>query len=176
MQGLIHVYTGDGKGKTTAALGLGMRAAGAGLRVLMIQLLKDSPSGELNAAKAFGDGFKIMRFQKGKKGFIWEMTEEEINELKTETQNALKYAEKAMNTGECDVLILDEIFGCIGNLIITEEDVLSLLKRKKEAVEIVLTGRNAPESIINAAHYVTEMRAVKHPLYSGISARKGIEY
>ena len=82
MQGLVHIYTGDGKGKTTAALGLALRAAGTGKKVIMIQFLKDTPCGELESAKLFGDNFKILRFQKGQKGFIWEMSEEEIEVLK----------------------------------------------------------------------------------------------
>lgn len=176
MEGLVHVYTGDGKGKTTAALGLGLRAAGAGLSVIMIQFLKDTDTGELTSCKEFGNKFKIMRFQKGQKGFIWECTEEEKQELLNETREGLKEAEKLSKSGSCDVLILDEIFGAIGNMLTNEEEILKLIKGKNKNVELVLTGRNAPESIIKAAHYVTEMRAVKHPLYSGIHARRGIEF
>ncbi len=176
MQGLVHVYTGDGKGKTTASLGLGMRACGAGFKVLMIQFLKDTPCGELESVSAFGEKFKLMRFQKGQKGFIWEMSEEERRELEKETREGLDFAKGALKSGEYDMVILDEIFGCLGNMLITEQDILKLIQEKNENVELVLTGRNAPESICRASHYVTEMRAQKHPLYSGISARRGIEY
>lgn len=176
MQGLIHVYTGDGKGKTTAALGLGMRAAGCGLKVIMIQFLKDNDCGELCSCEKLGENFEIKRFQKGHKGFIWEMTEEEIEILKKETKDGFDFAVKTAKNGECDVLILDEIFGCVGNMLLTENDIIDMLDKKSEKTEIVLTGRNAPDSICKKAHYVTEMRGIKHPLYSGISARRGIEY
>lgn len=176
MQGLVHIYTGDGKGKTTAALGLGMRAFGAGLKVVIIQFLKDTPCGELKAAEKLGENFKILRFQKGRKGFIWEMTDTQREELKKETLEGFNYAKSLSKSGECDVLILDEIFGCIGNLLITESELLDLIKVKNEKTELVLTGRNAPDTVCRAAHYVTEMRAQKHPLYMGISARKGIEF
>lgn len=176
MQGLVHIYTGDGKGKTTAALGLALRAAGAGKKVIMIQFLKDTPCGEMKSAKLLGDNFKILRFQKGQKGFIWEMSEEEIEVLKKETQDGLNNASCIAKSGECDVLILDEIFGCLGNMLISEEELIDFIKDKNENTELVLTGRNAPERVCALAHYVSEIRAVKHPLYSGIPAREGIEF
>lgn len=176
MQGLVHIYTGDGKGKTTAALGLALRAAGTGKKVIMIQFLKDTPCGELESAKLFGDNFKILRFQKGQKGFIWEMSEEEIEVLKKETQDGLNNASRIAKSGECDVLILDEIFGCLGNMLISEDELIDFIKDKNENTELVLTGRNAPQRVCALAHYVSEIRAVKHPLYSGIPAREGIEF
>ena len=176
MQGLVHIYTGDGKGKTTAALGLALRAAGTGKRVKMIQFLKDTPCGELESAKLFDEKFEILRFQRGRKGFIWEMNEEEIDELKKETHEGLKNAAELSKNGECDVLILDEIFGCLGNCLITEDELINIIKEKNDETELVLTGRNAPEKVCALAHYVSEIRAVKHPLYSGIPAREGIEF
>lgn len=169
----IHIYTGDGKGKTTAALGLGLRAAGSGFSVCMIQFLKDDPTGELKAIQKLPN-FRVFRFQKKTKGFFCNMTDEEKEIAKVETEKALSFAEKLLENRGCDVLILDEIIVCLSCGLISQERLLTLLQSKN--AEIILTGRNAPESIKNAADYVSEIRAEKHPFDSGCPARQGIEY
>ncbi len=169
----IHVYTGDGKGKTTAALGLGLRAAGSGYSVAMVQFLKDEPTGELEAIKKLPN-FKVFRFQKKTKGFFCDMSAEEKEILKIETEEALIFAENLLKTCGCDVLILDEIFICLSCGIVSEERLIKLLQTGNS--EIILTGRDAPESIRDTADYVSEIRAEKHPYDCGCPARCGIEY
>ncbi len=169
----IHIYTGDGKGKTTAALGLGLRAAGCGYSVSMIQFLKDEPTGELNAIQNLPN-FRIYRFQEKAKGFFCDMSDEEKDILKEETEKALRFAEHLLKSGGCDVLILDEIFICLSCGLVCRERLLKLLQTGH--AEIILTGRDAPESIKTMADYVSEIRAEKHPFNEGCPARRGIEY
>ncbi|NLY43470.1 MAG: cob(I)yrinic acid a,c-diamide adenosyltransferase [Clostridiaceae bacterium] len=173
--GLVQVYTGDGKGKTTAAIGQGIRSAGRGLKVVMIQFLKSCDTGELHICNQLGDCFKIVRFEK-KRGFFWTLNEKEIAELKTEVNKALEYAQEIMKKEECDVLILDEIMAVIHNNLIDERFICELIQKKPQSIELILTGRDAPKGIVDLADYVSEIIPVKHPMEKGISARKGIEY
>ncbi|KPU27084.1 cob(I)yrinic acid a c-diamide adenosyltransferase [Caloranaerobacter sp. TR13] len=174
-KGLIQVYTGDGKGKTTAALGLGLRAVGYGYKVKMIQFLKGRDSGELFSTKNFNGDFEIYRFDKSKK-FFWNMNEAEKEELKKKISNAFEFIEEIIKKNDCDILILDEIMGVISNKLVSIDRVLHILDIKPENMEIILTGRNVPEAILDRADLVSEMKMVKHPFEKGISARKGIEY
>jgi len=174
-KGLIHVYTGDGKGKTTAAIGLGIRALGNGYKVYMVQFLKSQDTSELKVIEKLEPGFKLFRFEK-KRGFIWNLKEEEIAQLKAEVQEAFSFVKTVLERSECDVLILDEIMAAMGNGLIDVNDVADVLKNKPEAVEIILTGRNAPAVILELSDYVSEITCKKHPFEKGIGARKGIEY
>lgn len=174
-RGMIQVYTGDGKGKTTAAIGQGIRAYGNGLRVVMIQFLKSNETGELNVLKNLGDNFKLVRLEK-KRGFVWTLKAEEIEELKKEVIEEYNYAKEILTNDLCDVLILDEVMGVLKNQFLTEEDVLDLIKSKQNHVEVILTGRNVPDKIAERADLITEMREVKHYFSKGVNARKGIEY
>ena len=173
-QGLVQIYTGDGKGKTTAAAGLAMRAAGRGLKVVFIQFLKSGDSGEIMLMEKNIHEIKMMRFNSQDK-FIWNMSEGELDLLGKETREGLDAAVKIAESGSCDILILDEIFGALKNGFISVNDILILIKKKESGVELVLTGRDAPAEIIKEAHLVTEMRKVKHPFDAGIKARRGIE-
>jgi cob(I)alamin adenosyltransferase len=173
--GLVQVYTGDGKGKTTAALGQGLRAVGQGYKVIMIQFLKGLDSGELVSIEKLYPQFKIIRFDKSKK-FFWNMNDEEKKELKVKIDEAFEYIKGLVKNNKCDILILDEIMGVISNNLITTDEVLNIIKNKPENMEIILTGRNVPEEIIKAADLVTEMKMIKHPFENGIGPRKGIEY
>lgn len=168
-----HIYTGNGKGKTTAALGMALRAAGCGFSVAMIQFLKDSPSGELAVCKGIKN-FKILRFQKGHKGFTWQMDDSQKKALAEETEAALAYAEELMAAHGCDLLILDEILGCLSCGLVELNRLLHLTEAK--TAELVFTGRDAPPELIAAADYVSEIKTVKHPAESGLSAREGIEF
>jgi len=172
--GLVQIYTGHGKGKTTAAAGLAMRAAGRGLTVVFIQFLKNDPSGEIMLIEKSIPEIKVMRFNSQNK-FIWNMNDEERELLRSETCEGFAGAMNAAGNGSCDILILDEIFGACRNGFITEDEILNLIKIKRAGIEIVLTGRDAPEKIINAADLVTEMKNIKHPFDAGIKARRGIE-
>jgi cob(I)alamin adenosyltransferase len=174
MKGLVHIYTGDGKGKTTAAVGLGIRAWGRGMKVLMVQFLKGMESGELITIRRLGDGFHVNSGQPMGK-FTWNMNEEELKQAADLQKQQLAYAQNEIMTEKWDLLILDEVMAAISTGMVSLEDVLALVKGKPDGLEIVMTGRNAPDSLIEAADYVSEIREVKHPMKSGIAARRGIE-
>jgi cob(I)alamin adenosyltransferase len=174
MEGLVHIYTGDGKGKTTAAVGLGLRAWGRGKKVLMVQFLKGMESGELIAIDKLGEGFMVNRGKfMGK--FTWDMSKKERKESEALQKRQLEYAWKQMKTDQWDMLILDEILAAIAARMVRQEDVLALIRDKPDRLELVLTGRNAPDQLVDAADYVSEIRERKHPFQRGIGARRGIE-
>ncbi len=170
--GLIHIYTGDGKGKSTAACGLAVRARGAGKRVIVVRFLKSPKSGsECKALQTLGVEEKF--FETGHT-FIWDMNKAEKARLKQEVQRAYEYCLSASQA--CDLLIADEIIGAMHAGFLSEEQLLSLMREKGRSTELVLTGRNASEALIALADYVSEIRGVKHPFEKGIEARKGIEF
>ncbi len=173
-KGYIQVYTGDGKGKTTAALGLGMRAAGRGLKVLMIQFLKGTHTGELESIKKLTPGFSVLRFGETSK-FFFSMDQTEKDELKRRINEELDSLAEIIRKDRCDVLILDEMLGTIENGLVSLERVLEILDTKPEGMEMVLTGRVLPYQIAQRAHLITEMRAIKHYFDIGVPARDGIE-
>ena len=174
-KGLVQIYCGNGKGKTTAAIGLGIRAIGRDLKVIMIQFLKNSDTGECKTLKELEPGFKVFHFEKPR-GFTWSLTPEERDEKKIEIKNAMNFARKVLDTGECDILILDEILGAIQAGFVVEDEICNMIDNKPETVELVLTGRVLPDSIAEKAGYISEIKAVKHPMTEGITAREGIEY
>ena len=174
-KGLVHIYTGDGKGKTTASLGLAFRGIGCGLRVNMIQFLKTWDTGEVACAKRLSEQFKIWNFE-SKHGFINEMNEVQKAKLQLEINKAMEFAKECALNGESDILILDEIFGAVSNGMVSTEQILELIILKAENTELVLTGRNAPECIVEAADYVSKIDMIKHPYEQGIGPRKGIEF
>jgi len=168
-KGLIQVYTGDGKGKTTAALGLALRAVGQGMKVIVIQFVKgDRTCGEhLFVAKYHP--FDIVQLSTKSR---FDQTSEELH---LTAERTLAFAEEAMLGDSYDMVILDEIFVAVSKGLITTEQVKDLMNKKPEGVELILTGRGASEEIIQQADLVTEMTAVKHPLTKGITVRRGIE-
>jgi cob(I)alamin adenosyltransferase len=171
-KGLVQIYTGDGKGKTTAAFGLALRAIGRGLKVYVIQFIKGGfDYGELYVIDKLPN-MTLKAFGRGK--FVVEQPPPE-EDVKL-AEEALELAEKVVKSGEYDIVILDEINVALHLKLISLERVLELIKSKPEHVELVLTGRYAPKEIIDAADLVTEMREVKHPYRSGCQARKGIEF
>jgi len=174
-KGYVQVYTGNGKGKTTAAVGQAIRAVGNGLKVYMLQFLKTEPTGELEIAKLIGDKFQVFRFE-SKKGFYWTLNEEEKKILKSEIDKAYNFAMKVINNSSCDVFILDEIMGVLSNKLLTEEQVIELIDKKPINMELILTGRNVPDPIKNKADLVTEMKEIKHYMQKGVYVREGIEY
>lgn len=174
-QGLIHIYTGDGKGKTTAAVGLGIRSAGCGNQVLMVQFLKTSKTGELAVDKMTNGLFCIKRFEKTR-GFFWTLNDNEKQALKGEIKTAFDFCAEVAKSGKYDMLILDEIIGTIGNGLIHEDEVISLMKNKNSHTELILTGRNASEALIACADYVSEIKCIKHPMDKGVHAREGVEF
>jgi cob(I)alamin adenosyltransferase len=174
-KGLVQVYTGNGKGKTTAALGQAFRSAGRGLNVYMVQFLKSNDTGELHSAKRLYPQFQIFRFEKPR-GFFWTLTDKEKLELKKDVQKAFQFCKKAVSGSECDILIMDEIMGALHGELLNIEEVLELIRNKPDNLEIIMTGRNVPQKIMESADLVTEMVEVKHYFKQGIPAREGIEY
>lgn len=168
--GLIHMYTGDGKGKTTAALGLALRAVGQGLKVIIIQFLKGDPDCGEHLFVSRYQPFEIVQFTKGNCFVLPE------DQLRTDVARTMAYTETALTSGEYQMVILDEIFIAINRGLLETSQVIGLMKKKPDLVELVLTGRNAPSEIMELADYVTEMRMQKHPYTRGIKARKGIEH
>ncbi len=173
--GLVHIYTGEGKGKTTAAVGLGLRACGSGLKVLLVQFLKSAATGELEAIKRLEPDFKVIRGFTCKK-FSWDMTGEELEHTAREAAEMFEQAKAVVQTGQYELVILDEILGTVSLNFLPLETVLDFVKNKPEKVELVMTGRNAHKAFVEAADYVSEIKAVKHPYEKGMAARKGIEY
>ena len=171
-EGMIQVYTGDGKGKTTAALGLALRALGHGLRVYMIQFMKGDPDyGELRAGSRL-DGLTIRQF--GRTDFV--DRDHPADEDLSLARQGLEHAGAIMNAGNHDLVILDEINVALDFGLIPLQAVLELIANKPRGVELVLTGRSAPPAIIEAADLVTEMREIKHYYQQGRAARDGIEH
>ncbi|MBT9139691.1 MAG: Cob(I)yrinic acid a,c-diamide adenosyltransferase [Dehalococcoidia bacterium] len=173
-KGYVQVYTGDGKGKTTAALGLALRAVGRGLKVVIFQFLKSSFSGELESALRLTPKLEILRFNLMEK-LLWEMSGEEREQLKEATALGFIKARMMAMEGSFDIIILDEIMGVLNQGFLSNADVCQLMDEKAPSVELILTGRNAPREIVERANLVTEMRAVKHYQEQGITARDGIE-
>jgi cob(I)alamin adenosyltransferase len=170
--GLVQVYTGNGKGKTTAAFGLALRAVGRGLKVYVIQFIKGGfDYGELYVVDKLPN-LKLKAFGRGK--FITEKPagKEDVKLA----EEALALAEAVVRSGKYDIVILDEINVALHLGLIKTEKVLELMKNRPKHVELILTGRYAPNEIIEVADLVTEMREVKHPFNKGYQARKGIEY
>jgi len=170
-KGYIHVYTGPGKGKTTAALGLGLRAAGAGLKVHMLQFMKGRRYSELDAIENI-PGFTIS--QHGRDEFVCKENPEQIDiDL---AQQGFAYAKEIIKKEKYDLVILDEINVAVDFNLIDVDDVLEIVEGKPEKLELVLTGRYAHPKITRIADYVTEMLEIKHPYQHGVEARKGIDF
>jgi len=190
--GLIHIYTGEGKGKTTSALGLALRAVGGGLKVIMIQFLKTSNRyGELAGADRLKPGFEIVQMgpQCVRLAENPAADEDCIGCLKCHVdpenprildleaaRRALEFAEECMKSGEYDIVILDEVNYAINFGLLSVEEVVGAIKDRRDTVEVVLTGRSAQQELLDMADYITEMREVKHPFRTDTGARKGIEY
>ena len=173
-QGLIHVYMGNGKGKTTAAIGLCIRAAGAGRRVAFVQFMKGRATSELNVLKQL-ENVTILRSEQDF-GFYAQMSDSDQEEITEVHNQLLKDVTKLVNEGKCDLLILDELTYPYDWNLISKEKVEELICRKPETLEVVITGRNPAEFFLAHADYVTEMKAIRHPYEKGIVAREGIEY
>jgi cob(I)alamin adenosyltransferase len=173
-RGLILINTGPGKGKTTAAMGTGLRAVGCGMKVLMLQFLKGSwHYGELDGVLAFGENFVLKQLGRGFVKVGGAETDPEDLRL---VQVAWGEASEAISSGEWDLVILDEINYAIGYGMLDAEVVAKALLERPEMVHVILTGRNAHPRLVEIADTVTEMREVKHAYQKGILAQRGIEY
>jgi cob(I)alamin adenosyltransferase len=171
-KGLLMVFTGNGKGKTTAALGLAFRALGHGRRVAMIQFIKGSRhSGELETARCFPGrlDFHVMG-----RGFTWKSDNLEKDIAKA--REAWKFACDIFRQNQHQLVILDELTYLVTYNMISEEDLLAGLASRPKGMHVVVTGRDASPGLLEAADLITEMREIKHPYSKGVKARKGIEY
>lgn len=171
-KGLVEIFTGDGKGKTTAALGAALRASGHGLKVFIVYFMKGGfPYGEQKALSQLPN-IKFARF--GLEGFV---TPNNVTEAeKEEARKALQMAKEVIFSNEYDIVILDEINVATAWNLINIAEVIKLIKGKPEKVELILTGRYADDKLIELADLVTNMTKIKHPYDKGILARKGIDY
>ena len=174
-KGLVIVYTGNGKGKTTAALGMALRAIGYDHKVCMLQFLKGSwHYGEMDSSKKLEPNLELIAVGKGFVGILDDnSTREEHEKYAAE---ALKICREKILSGKYNVVILDEINYAIDLELITIDDVIKLIKEKPITLDLVLTGKHAKDEIIELEDLVTEMKEIKHPLKSGIKAKKAIDY
>jgi len=174
-KGLVQVYTGEGKGKTTAAIGQIVRARGRGYKTFLLQFLKKKEgSGELSLLEELG----VKVVCRGGEHFqdLNKLTNEERGRITSEWDNLLEEVNKEVVSRRYDLLVLDEINVALHYGLISKEKVLSLIRRKPAFLEVILTGRYAPYEIIEKADLVSEVKEIKHPFRQGIKARKGIEY
>ncbi len=171
-KGYIQVYTGNGKGKTTAALGLALRAAGHGFKTYFGQFLKGQDYGELSAIQKLSPLITIEQF--GRKGFI-HVTENPDKEDVNRAQRGLRKCKQMMTSQKYRIIVLDEINVAVHFNLFSEKEIHDFLDKKPEGTEVILTGRYAPESFIERADLVTEMKEIKHYYKKGTQARLGIE-
>jgi cob(I)alamin adenosyltransferase len=171
-KGYVHLYTGHGKGKTTAALGMALRAAGWGLRSIFVQFMKGSHYGEIESAKRLGDLITIEQY--GSAEFC-RLDDANIMEHLQRAKRGLERSREVLRDDRYALVVLDEIVTACLFKLVTLRDILDLVERKPDAKEMVLTGRGAPRKLIERCDLVTEMKEVKHYFNAGVEARQGIE-
>ena len=171
---LVHIYCGDGKGKTTAATGLAVRMAGYGKKVLFARFLKNENSGELKILDRIPE-IEVMHLSRSF-GFYNKLNEQEKEEWKQTYKELWKKIKEKVKNGSYDLLVMDEFLHAIRYDLVTEEEILKFLDERSPDLEVVMTGRDPSERLIDAADYVSEINKIKHPYDKGIMARKGIEY
>ena len=172
--GLVHIYCGDGKGKTSASTGLAVRAAGRGFRVVIARFLKNDDSGEVEILKSV-PGITVLPCEK-EFGFVFAMDEAAKREATEYYKELFRKAAAAVQEIHADLLVMDEIMAAMFYNMVPEQEVLQFLKTRPENLEVVMTGRDPSEAICEVADYITEMKMIRHPYEKGISARMGIEY
>lgn len=171
-KGFIQIYTGNGKGKTTAAIGQAVRAAGAGLKTYIAQFMKEYPYSELESLKRLNDFITVEQFCGD--DFVYKRQLPDEAELKKASEG-LEIAKQKMLSGDYDIIILDEAIVAVYFKLLTVNQLIDLINNKPDDVELILTGRYCPDELISRADLVTEMREVKHYYSLGITSRKGIE-
>jgi cob(I)alamin adenosyltransferase len=172
--GLIHIYTGDGKGKTTSAVGLTIRAYAHGLRIMFVQFLKNGLSGEIGILRQLNN----VRFYSGKADlkFSNQMYDNDRNKTREMHQHFLEIAMDAANSCEIDLLVMDETFGALSTGLLDSDQVYEFVKNKPADLELVMTGRNPEQRFIELADYVSNIQCLAHPYMKNILAREGIDY
>lgn len=169
-----HIYMGDGKGKTTAAVGLAVRCAGSGRRVLFSQFLKPATSGELEALQDI-ESIQLLLCP-AEFGFTWNMSEEDRTDARAVYERYLWDITRVVLQGDFRLLIMDEIIGACSSGLVDEDYLLECLEQFPDDMEIVMTGREPSEALLAMADYITEMKKIRHPFDKGVKARKGIEF
>lgn len=173
-QGFLHLYIGEGKGKTTSAVGMAIRAAGRDWSVLFCQFLKSADTGELKVLSGLKDRITLFRPSMRHKGFFWDQTPGQREETGADLRQGWSRIEEMVGSQPFDMVVLDEILDAVYLGLIPESQVINLIR--KYPCEWVLTGRTASEVLVNQADYITRMEPVRHPYQKGIRARRGIEY
>ena len=173
-EGKMHIYTGDGKGKTTAAEGLAVRFCGNGGKVMFVQFLKTADSSELSSFEELG-GVTMMP-NPWNWGFTWDMSDADKEEARGIYSQYLDMIGMRFLQGNFGMLVMDEVIGAVNAGLVDEQELFGLFDQLPDEAEIVLTGRDPSQALVDRADYVTEMRKVKHPFDQGLHARKGIEY
>ncbi|MBW8035096.1 MAG: cob(I)yrinic acid a,c-diamide adenosyltransferase [Planctomycetes bacterium] len=168
----ILIFTGEGKGKTTAALGMAFRASGHGLRILVIQFVKESDTGEIFAANTMAN----MKIVQTGLGFLPDAKSEEYCKHKLAAEEGLALAAESIESGNYDLIILDEVCVAVNKGLLQERDIIEVIDKTNENMSLVLTGRYATDGLINIADTVSNIECVKHGLDAGILAQKGVEF
>lgn len=173
-QGLLHIYCGDGKGKTTAATGLAVRAAGSGMQVLFARFLKNEFSGELKVLDQIPE-IEVMHLEKSY-GFFKTLSDEEKEEVRRMYGRLWNQIKEKIQTGKYEMLVIDEFMAAYRYGLIPNEEAVTFFKERPKGLEVVLTGRDPAEEIKELADYISEIQMIRHPFEKGIRARKGIEF
>lgn len=171
--GLLHIYYGDGKGKTTAAIGLAIRAAGRNMNVIITQFLKSSFTGELKVLNQI-ENITVLRSEK-QFPFSYDMNNDQKKEILNIHDEILKKSIDACYSGHCDMLILDEVIAAYNYNYLTKDILDNFLEKRPENIEIILTGRSPESKFVDMADYVSEIKKIKHPFDMGIKSRLGVE-
>lgn len=174
MKGYFHIYCGDGKGKTTAATGLAVRAAGSGMRVLFIQFMKGIKSSEINILENISN-VNVFRCDENF-GFYWNMDDLAKQKAKESYSKLLENCIKELKTYENTLIVLDEAVSALKYGFIEKDKVIDIINLCEKGLEVVVTGREPQQYLFVKADYITEMKCIRHPYEKGITARKGIEY
>lgn len=172
--GFLHIYCGDGKGKTTAAMGLAIRAAGAGMRVHIVQLLKGSDTAELSVLRSI-PGITLERCDRNY-GFVWNMTDSDKADITKCHNLLLEKGYSLVRSGETDMLLIDEFNAAYRHGLLDRAAAEKFLTEKPGTAELVITGREPAKIFVDSADYVSEIKCVKHPYQNGVTARRGIEF
>lgn len=174
MKGMIHIYCGDGKGKTTAATGLAVRAAGTGMRVLFARFLKNESSGELKVLDEIPE-IEVIHLEKSY-GFYQSLSDREKAEMTAMYRKLWDDVEERAGSGRYDMLVVDELMAAYNYGIIKSDQVHRFLETKPEKLEVVMTGRNPSDKLMEYADYISEIKKIRHPFDRKAAARKGIEF
>lgn len=174
MRGMIHIYCGDGKGKTTAATGLAVRAAGAGMQVLFARFLKNENSGELRILDQIPE-IEVLHLEKSY-GFYQTLSDSDKAKMTAMYRKLWQNIEEKITSGAYDMLVIDELMAAYNYGILEQESVHRFLENKPEKLEIIMTGRNPSERLMELSDYISEIKKVRHPFDQQVTARKGIEF